>query len=64
MTQKEKFSDILVVAGLAAFAYYRYKKLTRAEKDTIVDDLKETGKKMLKELVPAEIRGFIPGILK
>ena len=64
MTQKEKLSDILVIAGLAALAYYKYSKLTRQEKDDIVSDLKETGKNMLKELIPAEIRGFVPGLLK
>lgn len=64
MTQKEKISDILVIAGLAAFAYYKYSKLTREEKDNIVNDLKETGRNIVKELVPDEIKGFMPKILK
>ena len=64
MTRKEKFSDILVIAGLAAFAYYKYSKLSREEKDNIVNDLKETGKKMIKEFTPAEIKVFVPDILK
>lgn len=64
MTQKEKVSDILVIAGLAAFAYYKYSKLTREEKDNIVKDLKETGRNIIKELIPEEIKGFVPGILK
>lgn len=70
MTQKEKVSDIfkvsdiLVVAGLAAFAYYRYTKLTEAEKSKIVSDLKETGKNMMKEFIPEGIKGFLPETLK
>ncbi len=44
MTRKEKVSDILVIAGLAAFAYYKYSKLTGEEKDKMVKDLRETGR--------------------
>lgn len=64
MTQKEKVSDILVIAGIAAFAYYKYSKLTQTEKSKIVDDLKETGRNIIKELIPAEIKSFVPGLLK
>ena len=62
MTKKEKYSDALVIAGLAALAYYKYSRLSRIEKDNIVSELKETGKNMIKELIPAEIKGFIPGL--
>lgn len=64
MTQKEKVSDVLIIAGLAAFAYYKFSKLSQAEKSKIVEDLKETGRNIVKELIPAEIKGFMPGILK
>jgi len=64
MTQKEKVSDILVIAGLAAFAYYKYSKLTTEEKNNIVNDLKETGRNIVKEMIPAELKSFVPGILK
>lgn len=64
MTRKEKVSDILVIAGLAAFAYYKYTKLSSAEKEKMVEDLKETGRNIVKELIPQEIKGFVPGLLK
>lgn len=64
MTQKQKISDILVIAGLAAFAYYRYTKLTAEEKNNIVNDLRETGKNIVKELVPEGIKNFLPETLK
>ncbi len=64
MTRKEKISDILVIAGLAAFAFYKYSKLTGEEKDKMVQDLRETGRNIIKELIPEEIKGFVPGILK
>ena len=54
----------LIIAGLAAFAYYKYSKMTAEEKDKIVDDLRETGKNIVHELIPKEIRGFIPGLNK
>ncbi len=70
MTQKEKISDIikvsdiLVIAGIAAFAYYKYCKLTTEEKNNIVKDLKETGKNIIKEIIPEGIKGFLPETLK
>ncbi|WP_018615405.1 hypothetical protein [Segetibacter koreensis] len=60
--QKEKLSEILVIAGLAAFAYYKYSKLTSEEKTKIVSDIKDTGRNVIRELIPEEIKGFIPGM--
>jgi len=62
MTQKQKISDILVIAGLAAFAYYKYSRLTREEKNKIVEDLRDTGRNIIHELIPKEVRGFIPAL--
>lgn len=64
MTKNEKISDILVIAGLAAFAYYKYSKLTSEEKDNIARDIKETGRNIMKELIPEGIKGFLPETLK
>jgi hypothetical protein len=64
MTQKQKISDILVIAGLAAFAYYKYSKLSEEEKRTIVNDIKETGRNIMKELIPEGIKSFLPETLK
>jgi len=64
MTQKQKISDILVIAGLAAFAYYKYSKLSEEEKRNIVNDIKETGRNIMKELIPEGIKSFLPETLK
>jgi hypothetical protein len=64
MTQKEKISEVLVVAGLAAFAYWRYSKMTESEKQKIHTDLKEIGERVIKELVPEGIKTFLPTVLK
>jgi len=61
-TDKEKLSEVLVIAGLAAYAYYKYSKLSADEKTKIVNDIKETGRNVIKELIPDEIKGFIPGL--
>ena len=36
----------LLLAGLAAFAYYKYSRLTPEEKQDLVGNLKEIGKKL------------------
>lgn len=64
MTQKHKISDILVIAGLAAFAYYKYSKLSEEEKRNIANDIKETGRNIMKELIPEQIKSFLPESLK
>ena len=64
MTQKQKISDILVIAGLAAFAYYKYSRLSEEEKRNIVNDIKETGRNIMKEMIPEGIKSFLPETLK
>ena len=60
MTKKEKITDALVIAGLAAFAYYKYSRLTAEEKDRIHRDIKEIGKNILQEVLPEQVKKFIP----
>lgn len=64
MTQKERFSEVLVIAGIAAFAYYKYSKMTTEEKRVISNDIKEIGGKILKEFIPEQIKTFLPAHLK
>jgi|GraSoiStandDraft_46_1057282.scaffolds.fasta_scaffold5799783_1 hypothetical protein len=61
-TEKERLSEILVIGGLTIFAYYKYSKLTREEKNKIITDIKDTGRSIIKELIPEEVRGLIPGL--
>ena len=42
----------LIVAGLAAFAYYKYNQLSTKEKKDMVDNLKRQGKKLYEEYIP------------
>ena len=48
--------SLLVLAGLAAYAYYRYSKLSEGEKQDLVNNVKEKGKKLYDQYVPANVQ--------
>ncbi len=56
MTQNKLPKGSLLLAGLAAFAYYKYSKLSPAEKNNITGTIKEKGKKLYDQYVPAEVK--------
>lgn len=64
MSQKGKITELLVVAGLAGFAYWRYSKMTENEKEKIHADIKEIGEKVIKELLPEGIKSLLPSFVK
>ena len=49
---KNKKTSALILAGAAAFAYYKYSKMTPDEKTKFVSTLKEKGSGLLSNLVP------------
>ncbi len=49
-------SGSLLLAGLAAFAYYKYSKMSPEERRSMFDNLKAQGKKLVDEYVPANIK--------
>ena len=58
MFQNKKTGGLLV-AGLAALAYYKYSKMSDEQKKNIVGDLKAKGKKLYDEYAPAELKDFL-----
>lgn len=54
MTRNSKSSASLLLAGLAAFAIYKYKKMTPEKKV----ELKVKGKELLHKYVPDPVRNF------
>ena len=48
----------LLLAGLAAFAYYKYSKLSSEEKENLVGDLKAKGQKLYDEYVPEKYKSM------
>lgn len=53
---KKNSTGPLILAGLAAFAYYKYSKLSEDEKRNMVGDLKEKGRKLYEQYAPAELK--------
>jgi hypothetical protein len=52
MLENKRSAAPLLLAGLAAFAYYKYSKMTPERKN----DLKEKGKDLLDKYVPQSVR--------
>jgi hypothetical protein len=52
MLENRKSAAPLLLAGLAAFAYYKYSKMTPEKKH----DLKEKGKDLLDKYVPQSVK--------
>ncbi len=48
----------LLLAGLAAFAYYKYSKLSPEDKSNLVATIKEKGKKLYDQYLPNELKNF------
>ena len=46
----------LLLAGLAAFAYYKYSKMSAEDKANLISGLKEKGQKLYEQYAPAEIK--------
>lgn len=42
----------LILAGLAAFAYYKYNKMNPQQRKDLVDGLKEKGRKIFGSIIP------------
>ena len=52
----------VLLAGLAALAYYKYNKMDAAEKENLKDSLKKTGQKIVDQL-PPEIKNLFGNTL-
>ncbi len=48
----------LVLAGLAAFAYYKYSKMTPEQRDGLVGNLKEKGRKLFDQYAPQDLKNI------
>jgi len=56
MSPNKTRSGSLLLAGLAAFAYYKYSKMTPEERRNMFDSLKAKGKKLVDDYVPDSIK--------
>lgn len=46
----------LLAAGLAAFAYYKYSKMSEEQKKKLTGDLKEKAQDLYDQYAPAELK--------
>ena len=56
MLQNRKSGAPLLLAGLAAFAYYKYSKLSPEQKQDLSGTIKEKGKQVYDKFVPQSVR--------
>lgn len=47
---------LLLLAGAAAFVYYKYSQMSEEEKRDMVNNLKEKGKKLYDQYAPSDIK--------
>jgi hypothetical protein len=60
MTQNKKGpGGGLLLAGLAAFAYYKYSKMSSTEKENLVSDLKAKGQKLYDDYMPEQVKSML-----
>ena len=58
MTKNGKLAT-LAIAGLAAYAYNKYSKMSTEEKDSLTSDLKEKGRGLVEKYVPENLRSLL-----
>lgn len=58
MIQNKLPAGSLLLAGLAAFAYYKYSKLSPDDKSNLIATIKEKGKKLYDQYLPNELKNF------
>jgi len=51
----------LLLAGLAAYAYYRYNKMTPDQRKSFVDNIKSKGKQLMDQFKPSNLRSAMAG---
>jgi hypothetical protein len=49
-------SALLLAGAAAAFAYYKYSKMSPEQRDSLVGNLKEQGKKLYEQYVPQDVK--------
>lgn len=61
MNQNKKSSMPLILTGLAAFAFYKYSKLSADQKKNIGSTIKEKGEKIYDKYVPQKVKDLFNG---
>ena len=51
----------LLLAGLAAFAYYKYSRLNQDQKRELANNVKQKGRQLYDQYMPENLKNKIPG---
>lgn len=49
----------LILGGVAAYAYYKYSKMSVQEREDMVNNLKQRGKKLYEDYVPSDLKDTV-----
>ena len=50
----------IILAAIAAFAYYKYSRLTEEQKRDLVNNLKQKGQKLYDQYIPQNLKNKFP----
>lgn len=64
MNQNRKSTVPLILTGLAAFAMYKYSKLSADQKKNIGTTIREKGEKMYDKYIPQKVKDLFSGETK
>lgn len=56
--KRKKKARILLLAGVTAFAYYLYSKLTAEQKNDLLIAIRETSRKLYDQFMPEPIKNM------
>ena len=59
MNTNKKSNTPILLAGLAAFAYYKYKKMSPEKKDNLVSTVKQKGMDLYEKYMPQSLKDAI-----
>jgi hypothetical protein len=59
MARKGLGTGSLLLAGLAAFAYYKYSQMSEQQRKDLVNNWKEKGQKLYDDYVPENIKNMV-----
>ncbi len=59
MARKGLGTGSLLLAGVAAFAYYKYSQMSEQQRKDLVNNWKERGQKLYDDYVPENIKSMV-----
>ena len=58
MRLKKLPTGTLILAGLAAFAYYKYSRMSEEQKNNLIERVKKSGKNFYDSCIPGSLKNL------